>query len=285
MIRSIVLACTVIILAQFSHTNAHEGHFATSNPDTYSHANTPYWLRQGLSLYLAHAIPDEAIEIFKSTATTLPTLEELESISAQDSERFAELNGFIASYLLVEFIDKAWNREKLLAIVEDYANFENILRYLKKDIEKHWNYHTFFTTRAYKCGDQSLMPLMKDLLVTFKKALCAPYKNKSVPELDEVLSSFNDYKTKIIESDNHLLIIIQNNTDVAGWALFSLEPESHATLEALCIHPAYRKYDINKKLVHAVHKNFRAVKSITTINKDISYKTPYFCGVFDGEKK
>lgn len=252
--------------------------------DKYPHAEIPRWLHQGLALYLAHYMSDEAIEKFKNNATALPTLEELESVSTEDNERFAELNGFMASYLLVEFIDKAWNREKLLAVVEDYANFENILRYLKKDVEKHWMYHTFFTTHAFKSGDQSVMPLMKNLLVTYKKAVCTPYKNKFVPQLDEILSSFNEYKTKIIESNDHLLIVIQNKTDIAGWALFSAQSESHITLQALCIHPAYRGYDINKKLVNAVRKNFRTVKSITTVNKDINYKTPCFCGVFDHEK-
>lgn len=253
--------------------------------DKYPNANIPQWLYHGLALYLAHYFSDEAIKVFKDTATALPTLQDLENLSIENNECPTRLNPLITSYLLAEFIDKAWNREKLLAIVEDYANFENIVCYLKKDVEKHWMYHTFFTTQAFKSGDRSLIPLIKNLLVTYKKALCAPYKKRSVPQLDEVLSSFNDYKTKIIESNDHLLIVIQNNADIAGWALFSVQSESHITLQVLCIHPEYRIYDINKRLIDAVRKNFRTVKSITTVNKDMNYKTPYFCGIFDGEKK
>ena len=253
--------------------------------DRYEHAAIPYWLYQGLTLYLAHYFSDEEIATFKRTAHTLPTLQELENCSEQDDEHFAQINGFMASYLLVEFIDTAWNREKLLAIVQDYPNFENILRYLKKDVEKHWIYHTFFTAHAFQSGDQALKPLMKDLLLTFKKSLSRPYKNRTTPELEDILSSFTDYKTKIIESDNHVLTIIQNNSAIAGWALFSLQSTSKAMLEALCIHPEYRNHDISNKLVAALHQNFRHIKSITTVNKNMNLKTPYFCGTFDCEKK
>ena len=155
----------------------------------------------------------------------------------------------------------------------------------EKDVEKHWAYHTFFTTHAFKSGDPSLAPLMKDLLLTFKKAISMPYKKKPVSQLEEILSSFSEYKTKIIESDNHLFIMIQNNTAVAGWALFSLQSESKTILEALCIHPDYRHYDIGKKLVAAVNKNFRTIKSITTVNGNMNLRLPYFCGAFDFEKK
>jgi hypothetical protein len=246
---------------------------------TEHHTDTPRWLHQGMELYLDHYFSDEKIETFKNTATALPTLQELESV--EDDERFAELNGPLASYLLVQFIDTQWGREKLFALIDNYADFENILRFTKKNVEKHWMYHTLFTTHAFKSGDPSLASLIPDLLSTFSKALSLSPKNRTAPEPKEIAASFNNYRTKMLESDDHLLIMIQDNTAVAGWALFSLQSESSVLLEAFCIHPDYRNYDIQTKLMSAVHRKVRTIKSITTINSKMDLRTPYFCGAFD----
>ncbi len=269
---------TVTILASSCFLFAQE---LPLQQQTEHRSGTPRWLHCGMTLYLDHYFSDEEVAIFKKTATTLPTLEELESIEKEDDERFAELNAFMASYLLVQFIDTQWNREKLLALIDNYADFEQILRFTKKDVEKHWKYHTFFTTHAFKSGDSSLASLIPDLLDTFCKALSFPLKNKSIPAAEEIASSFDNYRTRILESDDHLLIMIQDNRAVAGWALFSLQSESGVLLEAFCIHPDYREYDIRTKLMSAVHQKVRAIKSITTINDKMDLKTPYFCGAFN----
>lgn len=248
--------------------------------DKYQNVDIPEWLQQGLALYLADYISDEEVEIFKNSTNTLPTLEELENSTTHDNEKYEQHNA-IASYLLVKFIDTQWKREKLLAVIDNYAQLESILRYPKKDIEKHWNYNTFFTVHAFKSGDPALTPLIKDLFMTFKRALSAPHKKRTVPQLEEIVSSFTDYEKKIIESDNHLLITIENNIDIAGWALFSLQSESRVILQAACIDPEYRQYDIGTKLINAVNKKFRHIKSITTANPNMNLKTPCFCGHFD----
>lgn len=103
--------------------------------DKYSHHNNiPRWLHQGVALYFADYFSSLSIEKFIQKAQPLPLLEQLENIRNEDNESFAKLNGFISSYLLVKFIDTLWSRFDLLALLDDYSNFEKILKHSKKDV-------------------------------------------------------------------------------------------------------------------------------------------------------
>ena len=265
--RTFLIAMTILSFFHFSYSQ-----------------DKPHWLQQGLELYLTHYFSNEEIEHFKQTAKTLPTIEELENVTTDENEHPAELNDPMASYLLVQFIDAQWGREKLLSLLDNYADFETILRSSKKNIEKYWTYETLFKTFAFKSGNPELISLMNDLFTTFKESLTVPHKRRIIPELEEIVSSFKAYETKIIESDNHLLVIIQNNAAIAGWALFSIESESRVILDILCIHPEYHQYDISRKLITAIHHHFHTIKSITTVGKHTNLRTPYFCGAFDFKK-
>jgi hypothetical protein len=236
--------------------------------------HTPQWLHQGFTLYLDNAFSDTEINEFKKRTNILPTFQELEDIDGN----CMSLDDCIASYLLVKFIDTQWNREKLLALFDDYDNFENILRHLKKNIETHWNYCTFFETLGFKSGTFFSEQFIEDLYVPFQRALSTPRKNGKIFKMEEIFNAFQIYKDRIVNSNNRILTLIKNKNEVAGWALFIMESESNVTLEILCINPDYRIYDIGKKIISNIHKKFRTIRSIVTINKEINVKMPYFCG-------
>lgn len=240
--------------------------------------NTPQWLRQGCELYFGDHFSPESVEDFINNVQALPTLQDLESLDTDPIES----NTSMTSYLLVKFIDTQWNRAKLLELIDDYENFETVLGFLKKDVEKHWFYHTLFRTHAFKSGDTRIALFIDDLLETLKKATSITHKkNKSAFEQSDIEIVFDNYKAKMLESDNHLLIIIETNAAVAGWALFSLQSDSRVLLEALCVNPDYRTQDIHQKLVAAVNQKFRTIKTITTANQKMNVKLPYFCGSLD----
>ena len=253
--------------------------------DKYPHTNIPRWLHQGTALYFANYFSDASVEKFINTVEILPSLEQLENIDKEDNQGFAELDGFIVSYLLVRFIDTQWNRATLLALLDNYADFENILGFLKKSVEIHWSQSILLKTHVLESGNPSLYLPTKDLLSTLKKAISATYKKYTCELEPQIVSAFDTSIEKFTHSNNQLLAIIQTNTTIAGWALFSIEPQHRATLEIVCINPDYRRQDIGKKLIASIHKKFPTIASIAASTRKMNVKTPCFCGTLDFEKK
>ena len=246
---------------------------------------SPILLRQGLALYLADYFPQTFLEKIKNSLKTLPSLRELEdNIAIKENnlthDQFIDafIAEFIAPYLFVEFIDTQWNRETLLNLLNNYVDFENILNFRKKDVEKHWHYCSLFKTYGFKSGDEGISCIMDDIFYTFEQALNASQKDDQSLSNELIMHSFEKYRKNLEKSDNHILMVIKTNQIIAGWALFSLQSEQHAMLEVMCIHPEYKKYDLGRKLVNGIPQKFNTVKSIITMNKDITIKSSYFCG-------
>lgn len=238
---------------------------------------TPQWLSRGIDLYFADYFPETTIEQFKNNIKELPTFEQLESLGTNNTQSFTD-NELLSSYLLAKFIDEEWNRETLLSLLDNYENLEKTLKFTKKDIEHYWHYSVLYRPYGFRSGDYWITLIIDDIFNTFTKALSAPQKNMPSFSDEQIVQAFESYKMKFMDPDTYILIAIQTNSAIAGWALFSVQSERAVTLEALCINPEHKKYDIGKKLLHFLSQKFRSIKSITTMNKNISTKTTYFCG-------
>jgi RNA polymerase sigma-70 factor (ECF subfamily) len=104
-----------------------------------NHDAIPRWLCQGVSLYKAHFYSSENIA-HKLTQNTLalPTLEQLESVDKNNTLAFDKLNGFKASFSMVQFIDQKWGWRSILALLEDYSKFEEIVGLTKDEFRDQW---------------------------------------------------------------------------------------------------------------------------------------------------
>lgn len=104
----------------------------------YSHHDSiPRWLHQGIAHYKVNHFSQNTIDSLKKEMD-LPTLEELESIDKTADIAFNQINGFIISQALVQFICENWGWELILNLLEDYSRFEEILNVSKEEFRLQW---------------------------------------------------------------------------------------------------------------------------------------------------
>jgi RNA polymerase sigma-70 factor, ECF subfamily len=97
----------------------------------------PRWLHQGVALYKAQFLSDGVNKRLRQNISALPTFEELESIE-EDDIRFEQIKGFAISYSVVQFIEQKWGWDSILALLADYAKFEEILKVSKQELWSQW---------------------------------------------------------------------------------------------------------------------------------------------------
>ncbi len=102
------------------------------------HGLIPRWLHQGVSLYKANYFSNTTLRSLNKNMDALPTLEQLESINKEDDVAFNNANGFIISQALVQLIYEQWGWNSILALLEDYSKFEEVLKVSKKDFYAQW---------------------------------------------------------------------------------------------------------------------------------------------------
>jgi hypothetical protein len=102
------------------------------------HGFIPRWLHQGVGLYKANYFSSNTLKSLDKNIDALPALKQLESINKEDDVAFNNANGFQVSQSLVQFMYEKWGWNSILALLEDYSKFEEILNVNKEEFHAQW---------------------------------------------------------------------------------------------------------------------------------------------------
>jgi len=104
--------------------------------EKYQDAHVPRWLRQGVALYLTAYYKIRSLHDLTQINSHIPTIEELETSESTGS--FDAINGFFASYSLVQYLDTAYGWNMILQIIENYSKLEELTQKNKEEIRNDW---------------------------------------------------------------------------------------------------------------------------------------------------
>jgi len=97
----------------------------------------PRWLNEGYAQYEAGQINEHIRKIVESSviAKTPPTWTQLDTASVME---FGNMNGYGLSVTIVEFLVVTYGIEKLVLLIKEPENFENIYGLSENTLEKKW---------------------------------------------------------------------------------------------------------------------------------------------------
>jgi hypothetical protein len=97
----------------------------------------PRWLNEGYAQYEAGQINEHIRKIVESSviAKTPPTWTQLDTASVME---FGNMNGYGLSVTIVEFLVVTYGIEKLVLLIKEPENFENIYGLSENTLEKQW---------------------------------------------------------------------------------------------------------------------------------------------------
>jgi len=97
----------------------------------------PRWLNEGYAQYEAGQINEHIRKIVESSvkAKTPPTWTQLDTASVME---FGNMNGYGLSVTIVEFLVVTYGIEKLVLLIKEPKNFENIYGLSENTLEKQW---------------------------------------------------------------------------------------------------------------------------------------------------
>ena len=90
-----------------------------------------YFWDNGMATYLSQQIPDE------TEVLSMP-VPELEDMHTENGLKFGEMGGYAFSYKYIEYLDKTYGWQKVLAYASGKGNYEEIFNQSEEDIYKDW---------------------------------------------------------------------------------------------------------------------------------------------------
>jgi hypothetical protein len=90
-----------------------------------------YFWDNGLATYLSQQIPDEK-EFMQMTA---PTLKDMHT---ENGLKFGEMGGYSFSYKYIEYLDKTYGWDKVVAFAAGKGSYEEVFEKSEEDIYKDW---------------------------------------------------------------------------------------------------------------------------------------------------
>ena len=104
------------------------------------HQSIPYWLHQGVALYVAQFFDPDKVRttLAQELDKVVPTIAQLDVIPKYDTIAFDTYDGFRVSYSIVEFIDTQWGWDTVIQILNNYTHFESVVGVSKNTFTEQW---------------------------------------------------------------------------------------------------------------------------------------------------
>lgn len=110
----------------------------------------------------------------------------------------------------------------------------------------------------------------------YAKSFYTVYEEHWSHELNEsILEGFATYISRFKNSNDMLLALAQEDSNIIGWVLFYIEKQN-AIVELICVDPAHWRKGIGKSLIFSIKEYCPTIKRLAVVTRKINSITPKF---------